>query len=965
MKILGFLGPNSFEELTKAMANLQTDRQITWEPDPGEELLVNFLVVGLLNGRIRMPIFDRMKAYHISDDVRLIGCYRRSSSESLTAFLELGRVRRKIRQYGPGTENQLRKNLTEYIKSVGIHDIKIARYGMVEVSKNLISPSDIEFEEILHAVLKSSSPEWFLSDSIWRQWLLRLKNRNHTGECINRLCQEIGASWPRKPGWEKKTVEDFCSHSFSELSNAKRFRKVTLRSLIKAIAYLQTDRQITQETQAEEDESENSLVDGLLDGRLRIPNFDQMSAYHISDDVRLINCYRRSSSESLTAFLELGQVRRKIRQYGPGTENQLRKNLTEYVKSVGIHNIEILDHGIIETPKSVLSFSAIESEERLSEVINSPTPEWFLNNSVWRQWLLRIKERNLGWVCIYDLCQKIGAMWPKASGWNKKTVDDFSSYSFSELFDTKYFRNVKYLRSLIKAIAYLQIDRQITPEPEAGEELLVNFLVVGLLNGRFRMPIFDRMSAYHISDDVRLINCYRRSSSESLTAFLKLGRVRLKIRHYGSTSEKKLRECLAKHIKSIGVYDIEIADYDNLEVPKSGFSPSSIEPEEILHAVIESPTPEFFLSNSIWGQWLLRINELSLGGTRMYSLCQEIGTKWPKASGWDKKTVGDFCYPSISELSNSKFLSIGNLRSLIKAIAYLQTYRRIIPKTDAGEELHINCLVDGLLNGRLRIPNFDRMSAYHISDDVRLINCYRKSSSDSLTAFLKMGRNRLIFSQYGASSEKKLRDSLTRYFKNVGIHDIEITRYGKAAVANSVISPSATASEDILHEVLNSPNPEWLMTDSIWREWLLRLSEKNLMGARIYELCQEIGAKWPITTDWDKKTIEDFCSYSFSELFDTKYFRKRKLRSLIKAIAYLQTDRQRPVRGMTPEQKLDWLRNKIPLSEREKEIYRRRSRGEILDDISHLMHLTRERIRQIHYLVVSKFRTPPRPGNMF
>ena len=298
------------------------------------------------------------------------------------------------------------------------------------------------------------------------------------------------------------------------------------------------------------------------------------------------------------------------------------------------------------------------------------------------------------------------------------------------------------------------------------------------------------------------------------------------------------------------------------------------------------------------------------------------------------------------------------MRSLIKAIAYLQTDWKNTPEPDVGEELSVKFLVHGLLNGRFRIPVFDRLSALHISDDSRLIRCYRRSSSDSLTAFLKLGRDRLEFRQYGQTSEKKLRDNLTNYIKSVGIHDIEIIDREKVEIPKRVFSTPAIESEEILHAVIKSPTPEWFLNDSVWRQWLSRLKEQNLTGERIYNLCQEMGAKWPKTNPWDKKTIEDFCSYSFSELFNTKYFRKVKLRSLIKAIAYLQTDSKRPIRKKTPEQKLDWLRSRILLNERETEIYRRRSRGEKLQDIGRLMHVTKEYIRQIQNRVFYKFRTP-------
>ncbi len=256
------------------------------------------------------------------------------------------------------------------------------------------------------------------------------------------------------------------------------------------------------------------------------------------------------------------------------------------------------------------------------------------------------------------------------------------------------------------------------------------------------------------------------------------------------------------------------------------------------------------------------------------------------------------------------------------------------------------------------MPIFDRMSMLHISDDFRLIGCYRRSSSDSLTAFLKLRRDRLKFRQYASTSEKKLRENLTNYINSVGIHDIEITDHGKVEIPKTVFLPSATESEEILHAVINSPTPEWFLNDSVWRQWLLRLKERNLTGERLYNLCQEIGVKWPEATPWNKKTIEDFCSYSFSELFNTKYFRKVKLRSLIKAIAYLQTDWKLPIREKTPEQKLDWLRNRILLNEGETEIYRRRSRGENLEDIGRLMHVSKEYVRQIQNRVFYKFRTP-------
>ena len=431
-------------------------------------------------------------------------------------------------------------------------------------------------------------------------------------------------------------------------------------------------------------------------------------------------------------------------------------------------------------------------------------------------------------------------------------IEDYFSYYFSKLFNVKNAGLVK-LRSLLKTMDYLQADRTKTPESNVGEGLSVNFLVHGLLNGRFRIPVFDRLSALHISDDSRLIRCYRRSSSDSLTAFLKLRRNRLKIREYGPTSEKKLRKDLTAYIKRIGIYDIEITAYGKIEVPKNVFSTSAIQSEEILHAVISSPKPEWFLNDSVWRQWLLKLKERNLTGVRICNLCQEIGVKWPNAPGWDKKTIEDFCSYSFSELSNLKILNIAKLRSLIKAIATLETNRQNTPEPDAGKELSVDFLVDGLLNGQFRIPIFDQMSAFHISDNPRLIRCYRRSSSDSLTAFLKLGRDRLEQRNYGLISENKLREALTKYIKLIGIGDIEITDQGKIEIPKSVISPSATELEQILHAIIHSPTPEWFLNNSIWRQCVLRLKEQNLNGVRIYNLCQEIGVKWPKVHGWDKK----------------------------------------------------------------------------------------------------------------
>ena len=86
-------------------------------------------------------------------------------------------------------------------------------------------------------------------------------------------------------------------------------------------------------------------------------------------------------------------------------------------------------------------------------------------------------------------------------------------------------------------------------EKEDYDDSLLKETVDNLLSGLSEDEAFKSITITDVTDDVRLINCYRNCNFTDLFSFLKLGRKRMKLRGYGRTSEVRLNLSLTNFLK--------------------------------------------------------------------------------------------------------------------------------------------------------------------------------------------------------------------------------------------------------------------------------------------------------------------------------------------------------------------------------------------------------------------------------
>jgi len=265
--------------------------------------------------------------------------------------------------------------------------------------------------------------------------------------------------------------------------------------------------------------------------------------------------------------------------------------------------------------------------------------------------------------------------------------------------------------------------------------------------------------------------------------------------------------------------------------------------------------------------------------------------------------------------------------------------------------------LEGLLSGDLHLPDLSRISLSQVTKDVRLNNIYDRANVNNLAEFLKFGKDRFSLSGYGKGSEKKLKESLFHFLTQPKSESFNIRQRAGLAYEPSTQPLQVSLNFDF-DKVLSSKTPEKLINSSVWQAWILRMIDLGYTDEPIFFVCQEIGERWPVKNGWQDRTFEDFCSDSFKDLLSGKNFGKVKLRSLIKAVAYLLSGGREHLSEKTPKEKLIWLKQTTNLNKREQEIFERRSKGETLDEIGRSMNVTRERIRQIQKDILLKYRSP-------
>ena len=504
------------------------------------------------------------------------------------------------------------------------------------------------------------------------------------------------------------------------------------------------------------------------------------------------------------------------------------------------------------------------------------------------------------------------------------------------------------------------------------------------MDGSVHYDAFDELNIIDITSDGELCNCYSSQNTQSLSDFLAMGEKRLGIPGHGEGSEDRLKEELIRFLKSNPLKNDRHQDSPQSATKKLNKPAIIIKENEdqiqqehhhqylitqLMHGNIhwdgfDGMSMSDLTHNSKLRRLYNRVNAvnlsefLSLGRERMtyrgYGPNTELKLTEELHRFLNKNQVTPTSIASRTEPEDSP-------TNLIQADQPRKQNEdekpKVAPKLKT-ESLHISTdsvkpLAKELLSGSIHVEAFDHLWIGDLSSDVRLANVYENSQCSNISEFLALGEQRMKIKNYGKLSERKLSEALQVYLTN---NDNTIK---EVAIRDQGLSTYTLNSIDVsLDSILNSKRPDKLISESTWKRWAQLLIESKLANESIYYACLEIGERWPIRNGWQNKTMEDFCSSSLKELLSTKNFGKKKLRSLIKATAYILSDRRKVILNKSPEERLDWLKNTIPLEEREQEIFDRRFSGDTLDEIGSKLNVSRERIRQIQKIVLFKYRSP-------
>ena len=257
-----------------------------------------------------------------------------------------------------------------------------------------------------------------------------------------------------------------------------------------------------------------------------------------------------------------------------------------------------------------------------------------------------------------------------------------------------------------------------------------------------------------------------------------------------------------------------------------------------------------------------------------------------------------------------------------------------------------------VLRGEARVNIFDFLKLGDITNDVRLLHAYQKSGARNISQFLAKGEDRMRIRNYGKGSEEILHAAIRSFIRDN--RNRQITLPGSRIQAANVSSCDTNAT---YQEVLNSDYPEMILSELEWREWRFKFNQSEYLNDSIYYACLEAKLTWPIQGRWVVKKFRDYTNSSMTDLLGAKNFGVKKLRILIKSFAYLLAGKRKTVLAQSAEKRIEWLQDTIPLNEREKKIVHGRLEELTLQQIGDDLNLSRERIRQLQFHVLFKYRS--------
>lgn len=259
--------------------------------------------------------------------------------------------------------------------------------------------------------------------------------------------------------------------------------------------------------------------------------------------------------------------------------------------------------------------------------------------------------------------------------------------------------------------------------------------------------------------------------------------------------------------------------------------------------------------------------------------------------------------------------------------------------------------VDNLLSGLSEDEAFKSITITDVTDDVRLINCYRNCNFTDLFSFLKLGRKRMKLRGYGRTSEVRLNLSLTNFLKcNDGI------------VQENLANMPLGDLQSLIEELRKGVPAKDIISVLAWLKICKGLKEKNREYAdqKILKIALVLNMSWPLgKSELKDSYIFDFIDLSISDLLKIPTIGKKKVNTYVASVLYLY-DLEAPRIHENLEGAVESVFGSDSIDAKEREIILLRyglrgKRKHTLDEIAQAFEISRERVRQIIKKSVIKF----------
>lgn len=194
------------------------------------------LGLSLLSGESSLSAFRDIQLADISDDVRLNNCFNNSGSRDLFEFLQLGKRRYLLRNYGKVSEAKLLIAVLSVISKLNDASEPLDAIPTHSISKQHKS----NISELPNLLLKSNKPWSLITETDWYELRKTIRDSELRHQPIYPIVCQLKGYWPfgKSGNQSRETIGKYLDLSLKDLRNEKRFGRRKIASYMAAIAFL-------------------------------------------------------------------------------------------------------------------------------------------------------------------------------------------------------------------------------------------------------------------------------------------------------------------------------------------------------------------------------------------------------------------------------------------------------------------------------------------------------------------------------------------------------------------------------------------------------------------------------------------------------------------------------------------------------------------------------------------------------